>query len=113
MHILNCNQNVKIRKIALAMWAEVEKNVNPSWQLETDRVGQRLTLGPSPSNWKFYAKMHIWGCLGLARNGLGVELDQRLDVRRALTIFLFEPCASTPISTQEVATGAGKVSAES
>ena len=89
------------------------KNVNPSWQLETDRVGQRLTLGPSPSNWRFYAKMHIWRCLGLARNGLGVELDQRQDVRRALTTFLFEPCASAPISTQGVATGASKVSSES
>ena len=53
--------------------------------------------------------MYPRGCPGFARDGLGVELDQRLDVRRALTIFLFEPCASTPISTQEVATGAGKV----
>ena len=113
MHILNCNQNVKIRKIALARWAKVEKNGNPSWKLETDCVGQRLTLEPCPLNWRLYAKMHIWGCLGLARNGLGVELDQRLDVRRALTIFLFEPCAGAPISTQEVATRASKVSADS
>ena len=103
----------KFAKTALARLTEVEKNANPSLKLETDRVGQRLLVGPSPSNWRFYAKVHIWHCLGLAPNGLGVELDQRQDVRRALTTFLFEPCASASISTQGVATGASKVSSES
>ena len=50
MHVRICDQNVMIRKIALARWTEVEKNVNPSWKLETDCVGQRLALEPCPLN---------------------------------------------------------------
>ena len=44
------------------------------------RLVQRLIVEPCPLNWRFYAKMHIWRCLGLVRNELGVELDQLLDV---------------------------------
>jgi len=79
MHPRICDQNVTIQKIALVRLRSKKRNPFVS-RFVLDRLVQRLIVKPCRLNWRFYAKMHPRRCLGLARNELGVELDQLLDI---------------------------------